>query len=242
MGNNKKLYQLICILSLLWGSTGLASDGVIEINQACVNSGGCFSGDNAGFPVTIGAPGSYILTSSLRGNHSSVAIEITADRVSLDLNGFSLTICPGICAIGDGFDAIQASGKVDIRIHNGTIQGSKQACIRVGDYAQLRNLNIRDCNTGLYTGSRAQISNVNVIDSESIGVHMRQGSLLSHSTVAGSGSYGIQIIDDVLIVDSVIQNNQGGIAIADITRDGAGGYRGSVFTSNSGTDEDQEYR
>ena len=45
----------------------LASDGAVEINQACAENTGCFSGDTAGFPVTIDASAgrSYRLTSDL---------------------------------------------------------------------------------------------------------------------------------------------------------------------------------
>lgn len=213
---------------------------MIEISQACVNSGGCLSGDDAGFPVTISAPGSYILTSSLSGNHSSIAIQITADRVSLDLNGFSVTMCVGvICAIGDGFDAIHASETTGIRIHNGTVQGSKKICINVGNHAQLRDLNILDCSYGIFTGSYVQISNVNVVDSEFNGVYMGIGSLLTQSTVTGSGSYGVKVAQDGLVVDSIIRKNQGAIEAQVISPYTRGGYHGNVFTENNGNNEDQ---
>jgi len=44
-------------------------------------------GDAAGFPVTISEVGSYRLTGNLSIG-STDAIEITADNVTLDLNGF----------------------------------------------------------------------------------------------------------------------------------------------------------
>ncbi len=44
-----------------------AVDGVAEINHVCATLTGCFSGDAAGYPVTIdgSAGGSYRLTSDL---------------------------------------------------------------------------------------------------------------------------------------------------------------------------------
>jgi hypothetical protein len=42
-----------------------ASDGQLEINQACAVNTGCFPGDDPGFPVTITQPGSYRLTGNL---------------------------------------------------------------------------------------------------------------------------------------------------------------------------------
>ena len=44
----------------------LASDGVIEINQAKALAGGVTAFDGPGFPVTVTAPGSYILTSAVK--------------------------------------------------------------------------------------------------------------------------------------------------------------------------------
>ncbi len=54
----------IALLAVGLTSPALAVDGVLEINQACADSG-CFSGDGAGFPVIISAAGSYRLTSNL---------------------------------------------------------------------------------------------------------------------------------------------------------------------------------
>ena len=51
---------------MLVPSLSFASDGLLEINQACVSTGGC-AGDEPGYPVTItGQAGrSYLLTSDL---------------------------------------------------------------------------------------------------------------------------------------------------------------------------------
>ena len=100
-----KLTYLFCVLSLIWGVSSFASDGVLEINQACVATG-CFAGDAAGFPVRVTQAGSYIFTSDLdvRGeaNPEDVnAVEVqTSDPegVVIDLNGFRIigpTNCPG---------------------------------------------------------------------------------------------------------------------------------------------------
>ncbi len=78
-----------------------AADGVIEINQAAVEADG-------GFPYVISEPGSYILTGhlSVPGGNTS-AIEVRADDVTLDLNGFAIG-CGGlfdvddICLLGSG--------------------------------------------------------------------------------------------------------------------------------------------
>ena len=61
-----------------------AADGVIEINQAIVDA-------NGGFPYVISEPGSYKLTGNLTvPDELTSAIEVSADDVTLDLNGFSI--------------------------------------------------------------------------------------------------------------------------------------------------------
>ncbi|MEX0914428.1 MAG: right-handed parallel beta-helix repeat-containing protein [Wenzhouxiangellaceae bacterium] len=87
----------ITAFALLTACTLSHADGVIEINQACVPTG-CFDGDSTGFPVRISETGSYRLTSNLDTRPDTVtAIDIEADRVTLDLNGFSV-IGPQTCS------------------------------------------------------------------------------------------------------------------------------------------------
>src|SRR5438128_1949460 len=88
--------QLRCLLSAV-ALAGLscnlyAVDGVILIDQNRALAGNLTPGDGPGFPVTISQPGSYGLSSNLTvplGNHG---IEITADGVTLDLNGFGILV------------------------------------------------------------------------------------------------------------------------------------------------------
>lgn len=61
---------------------------MIEINQVRVVAGGVTSSDGADFPVTLDAPGSYILTGDLAvGGRDTSAIHVTTDDVTLDLRG-----------------------------------------------------------------------------------------------------------------------------------------------------------
>ena len=122
---------------LVSASIGLASNGVLEINQACVVNTGCFSGDNVGFPVEIdGSAGrSYRLTSDLVLPSASVSgVVISAPSVSIDLNGFEIvtsgclgktTNCTPAVGNGDGI-GFTAPGDGDnrgISVKNGSITG-----------------------------------------------------------------------------------------------------------------------
>ena len=57
---------VLAFLTLTLSLPIFAVDGVLEINQTCAVNTGCFSGDAAGFPVTIdGSAGlSYVLTAN----------------------------------------------------------------------------------------------------------------------------------------------------------------------------------
>lgn len=84
---------IIFVLLVAIVSPAFASDGVVEINQTCAVQTGCFSGDTAGFPVTIFAnPGrSFRLTSDLIvPSANKTGIEVRAGDLSIDLAGFSI--------------------------------------------------------------------------------------------------------------------------------------------------------
>src|SRR5579864_3177056 len=74
-----------------------AVDGVVLINQANALAGNVTPGDTPGFPVTISQSGSYKLSSNLViADPNANGIQITADNVTIDLNGFSI-IGPSVC-------------------------------------------------------------------------------------------------------------------------------------------------
>lgn len=75
-------------------------DGVVYIDQNRVLGGGLTPGDAPGFPVTISQSGSYRLSGNLTvPDLNTTAIQITADFVTLDLNGFSI-VGPAVCTTG----------------------------------------------------------------------------------------------------------------------------------------------
>jgi len=126
---------LSCLLAAI--PSGLyAVDGVILIDQNHALAGNVTAGDAPGFPVTISQPGSYRLSGNLTvpDTHTS-GIVITADYVTIDLNGFSIigpVVCtgsPAACpaaAEGTGIQAGVAGvgpGPRSTRISNGTVRG-----------------------------------------------------------------------------------------------------------------------
>jgi hypothetical protein len=81
--------------ALAWPIESNASDGRIEINQACALAG-CFQGDSPGFPVTLSGGDSFVLTSNLDVSGATSAITTGSPGRVLDLNGFEIA-GPGLC-------------------------------------------------------------------------------------------------------------------------------------------------
>ncbi|GAB4171771.1 MAG: hypothetical protein Kow0020_06620 [Wenzhouxiangellaceae bacterium] len=189
----KRLFALITLAGLT--TAAHAVDGVYEINSACV-SFGCFSGDSGGFPVTIANPGSYRLTSNLNTTSANTTlIEVTADNVSIDLNGFSLTgpaSCSGSSVVctntGTGI-GINASSRENVRVYNGTVRGMGQDGIVVGGSAWLEALNIvENGRDGVIAAS--------------------PGSVLRRLSVRENGRDGVVLgFGSSYIMDSVMYNN-----------------------------------
>jgi hypothetical protein len=107
-----------------------AIDGVVLIDQNKALAGAVTPGDAPGFPVTLSVPGSYKLAGNLVvPNENTTAIAITADNVTLDLNGFVIqgpTACDAAahtCVPTGTGDGIDFRDRFAISILNGSIKG-----------------------------------------------------------------------------------------------------------------------
>ena len=91
----KTWFVVICLL--LGAAAAQAADGVIEINQASIESAG-------GFPLEITESGSYRLTGNLTVDDvNTTAIWVRTAYVTVDLNGFSIR-GPVECEFGETCD------------------------------------------------------------------------------------------------------------------------------------------
>lgn len=151
--------RLMAIMAIMTMSSlfspAIASDGVIEINQASALAGNVTAGDTPGFPITLSASGSYLLTSNLTLPEDDTAdgIHIEASHVSLDLNGFSIigpvscqfVVDTVVCSLPRnlGQAGVRVGGN-DVAISNGTITGSRENAIaNATDLSGLRIERIR---------------------------------------------------------------------------------------------------
>lgn len=124
--------MMIMMVALMLSFTVKATDGAFAINDVC-DGLGCFNGDNGGFPVTITESGSYQLTSNLVSTSTTInVIEINADNVTLDLNGFSIIgprTCTGanstLSCTNSGMTAngINGNDRDNVIVKNGIVKG-----------------------------------------------------------------------------------------------------------------------
>lgn len=162
-----------------------AADGVIEINQARALAGGVTPDDTPGFPVTISLPGSYRLTGNLLPGAGFNAINVAANNVTIDLNGFSI-VSPNI--------GIMASGYSNITVANGSVLAAKTI--------------------GIFLGEVGRVERVRVTADASVGgwgIIAQSGVVVSGCSVSGATT-GIEIHSGVVTGNIITHNGRGVVA------------------------------
>jgi hypothetical protein len=160
-----------------------AASGTVYINQASALKGNVTPGDARGFPVTISRSGSYKLSGNLRvSNPRKAAINITADNVSLDLNGFTIRgPCPTReqCPFGTG---VASAGVNSVgyrtRTENGNITGFYYGIASVRPGNRVENMTISESNTGILV-SEGLVHN-NVVIHNNLGVYAPYGIVIEN--------------------------------------------------------------
>ena len=194
---------LLVILALLGVLGAKASQGVIEINQADVEAAG-------GFPYVITAPGSYILTGNLTVESSNRgAIQIAADHVTLDLNGF--VIQGPEDSEGDGvssFDSGPNRFREDVHVRNGTVRGFKSG-IRLGD-GLVENVRAWATSSDAITARTGTVRNCFIRDSGGDGI---VGAVVTDNTVIGTSGVGIRLRGRLASRNVVVANVEEAILV-----------------------------
>jgi hypothetical protein len=186
-----------------------AGNGVILIDQVSALGGTAVPGDSPGFPVTISQPGSYRLASNLTvPDENTTAIQITADSVTLDLNGFSIigpincTGAPATCgSSGTGIGVEVTGNKVPgprgTRILNGSVHGMGLTGVQM-------------------TGSGGSVEKVTAYSNAGGGIAAAGKVIESESTQNGSFGILARTVRDCTSSqnagDGIILNGEGGVA------------------------------
>lgn len=176
-----------------------AVDGVILIDQNRALAGGVTPGDAPGFPITISQPGSYRLSGDLTvPNAGTDGFVVTADRVTIDLNGFSIigpTVCSSFpCSPAGSGTGVNGSSSGTITVRNGTIKGMGQ----FGIYAP---------------NGHPFIEGVHLDGNGASGLNMNLGKVID-SSASGNGGDGMIVQLGMVHNNITIGNRLNGIEVS----------------------------
>lgn len=173
-----------------------ATDGVVEINAACA-SAGCFPGDAIGYPVVITQSGSYRLTSNLAVvNPSLFVLDVRADDVTIDLNGFSIlgpqTCQPGNCQSTGPGHAIASFNVNPIPrntvVRNGSISGFSGCIVLASERMHIEGLAVSQCTlAGIQVGDDSLVLSNRVAMTAFSGLNMGENTGYRDNVVVMTG-------------------------------------------------------
>lgn len=206
-------------LLLLVAHPALAVDGVLEINQTCAASSGCFPGDALGYPVLISAPGSYRLTSNLIVPSENIdGIKIDTSDVAIDLNGFAIirsgcegvtTDCTPVSGAGSGIERTLMTNR-GISVRNGSITGMGSYGVYLGIQADVKDLRLRwNRLDAITTGSSSNVVGNVVYDNDGDGIEVGYGTNVSGNTLYNNGGAGIIAGNGSVVTENAVSYSGG---------------------------------
>jgi hypothetical protein len=218
-------------VSLSLGVAANAGDGRIEISQDMM-------------PYDVDQPGSYVVTENLTGSAASNGITISADDVTIDLNGFALT---GVPNSKDGISA--GSNYENIKILNGSIQNWGEDGIDISGVtnAIVRELRVsHNADDGMRVGYASRVSDCTLLENTHDGLVAQNGSIVARCVARDNSDSGLVVGNGCTVRDSVSRQNsadgisagEGSTVVACTTRsNGDNGIqvgRGSLVTTSVG--------
>lgn len=234
---------LVLLLLVALVPSAHASDGALEINQACVATG-CFPGDAPGFPVETPSGGNFVLTSNLVLPSANTSGVVVGAGSTLDLSGFSIrgvatcTGAPAVCSnTGSGTGVTLGEGAT---LRNGTVQAMGSNGVNIAALALVENLLI-DGNGA--AGIGGGVSNASIVRGCRItrnggdginvaGGNASPGSIVSDNAIYGNGGDGIRINAAVIRDNNIYAN--GGLGFSANFIDASSGFGGNVINGNNG--------
>ncbi|MBI5506767.1 MAG: right-handed parallel beta-helix repeat-containing protein [Deltaproteobacteria bacterium] len=197
------------------------ANGAALIDQQRAQAGGVTAGDTPGFPVTISAAGSYRLTSNLdvsgeASPQNVTAVAITADNVTLDLNGFAIlgpvTGCPTACSPNGGSGSGISSSNDRIKVINGSVSGMGSYGVHLGDDAIVETVKIHGCaGYGISLSNNGVVSKCTVTSNGDAtdgkaGVAAWQTAVIRDNTISDNAGSGIEVGNAVIRDNSLWSN------------------------------------
>jgi hypothetical protein len=180
-------------VALLLSAPVFAVDGQILINQSTVMAAG-------GFPYKITQPGSYKLSGNLVVPANTDGIDVTADNVTLDLNGFNISgnrtctyTAAGISCTGsiEGWGVLSQGSSTAVK--NGSVTGMSGGIAAIagsGTGALIEEVRVSQCQVGI----------------SAVGIVRR-------STASLNSAVGITV-DRGVVEDNFMYENEEGMSVA----------------------------
>jgi hypothetical protein len=169
------------------------------------------------FPLIISQPGSYRLKSNIVvPDAATTAIQLDADGVTIDLNGYSIsgpTVCSGTpvtsCApSGGGSGIVGGSGGRDVTIVNGTVRGMGNDGISVAERARIEKVRlVSNGNNGIVANGNAIIDDVVTQQNGNDGISLGTSSVVTHNTAFGNAGTGVNLADWCVVTGNTANFN-----------------------------------
>jgi hypothetical protein len=157
----------------------------------------------------ITQPGSYYLTGTIVGAVAKHGIEVAADFVTIDLNGFTMV------GVTDSFDAVRGDGgplHVGLTVKNGTISGwTNGSAVYAGGMADCRAADLRVSGVafeGVWFGARGVIERC-VVRGTRGGLRAGSASVVRDSSSEDATERGIYTSHESMVWGCQVRNSTG---------------------------------
>lgn len=160
-------------------------------------------------PITIAAPGTYVLDANLIGTAGMDGITVNGDDIIIDLCGHML-LGPGDRAI------VTANNSRGIEVRNGRIEGWDLGGVELDDEARVRHLRVRNCEgRSIVVGEQSLVEDCSVTAAKEAGISVESASIVTRCFVQGIGgdpTLGITLGRSCVARDNVVRLCDVGIA------------------------------
>lgn len=160
----------------------------------------------------ISQPGSYYLTDNITGVVGKHGIEIAANGVTLDLNGFDLAGIPGM----GNFDGVSVTVNdvVNIAVLNGSVRNWGGDGVNLGlsftDNCRVDGLRVSgNAGLGISVGEASTVTNCSSTLNTSFGIRVARNSTIYGCSVLRNGGDGISSLGDCAVIGCTASFNIG---------------------------------
>lgn len=163
----------------------------------------------------ITQPGSYYLAGNMTGVSGKSGIEIAADDVTLDLNGFALIGMGG--SVNHGVSV--GPGVKNLAVRNGTIRDWGHSGVGPQDLSQstpiptnglFEDLRVSGNRaSGLFVGENSRVINCGAVNNGADGFTIGPGSAVTNCTARDNSHNGFAARESCVLVNCTAVNNQG---------------------------------